>query len=110
MAFASELSEAEEVYKSYYDDLHEDDDHIQDDTRDPVALMSATDEDNMYYDQAKRAPDKQNYMEAIVKEVNDHITSNNWVLIPRSQVPKGIKVGDYVWSMKRKRDIKTRKV
>jgi hypothetical protein len=64
----------------------------------------------MYYDQAMRAPDKHNYVEAIVKELNDHITSNHWVLIPRSQVPKGIKVLDYVWSMKRKRDIKTQKV
>jgi hypothetical protein len=110
MAFASELSEAEEVDESYYDALHEDDYHIQDYMRDPVAFMSATDEDTMYYDQAMRAPDKKNFVEAIVKEVNDHITSNHWVFIPRSQVPKGIKVLDSVWSMKRKRDIKTRKV
>jgi hypothetical protein len=109
MAFASELSETEEVDESYYDALHEDDYHIQDDMRDPMSFMSATDEDTMYYDQAMRAPDKHNFVEAIFKEVNDHITSNHWVLIPRSQVPKGIQVLDYVWSMKRKRDINTRK-
>jgi hypothetical protein len=64
----------------------------------------------MYYDQSMRAPDKHNFVEAIFKGVNDHITSNHWIFIPRSQVPKGIKVLDYVWSVKRKRDINTRKV
>jgi hypothetical protein len=110
MAFTSELSEAEDVDESYYDVLHEDDYRIQDDMKDPVAFMSSTDEDTMYYDQAMRAPDKQNFIEAIVKEVNDHITSKHWILIPRSKVPKGVKVLDSVWSMKRKRDIKTQKV
>jgi hypothetical protein len=110
MAFASELSEAEDVDEAYYDILHEDDYCIQDDMRDPLAFMSSTDEDTMYYDQAMWAPDKQNFIEAIVKEVNDHITSKHWILIPMSQVPKGVKVLDSVWSMKRKRDIKTRQV
>jgi hypothetical protein len=75
MTFASELSEAEDVDEAYYDILHEDDYRIQDDMRDPVAFMSSTDEDTMYCDEAIRAPDKQNFIEAIVKEVNDHITS-----------------------------------
>jgi hypothetical protein len=88
MAFASELSEVTDVDESYYDVLHEDDYRILDDMKDPVAFMSSTDEDTMYYDQAMRSPDKQNFIEAIVKEVNDHITSKHWILIPRSKVPK----------------------
>jgi hypothetical protein len=36
MAFASELSEAEDVDEAYYDVLHEDDYRIQDDMRDPI--------------------------------------------------------------------------
>jgi hypothetical protein len=107
MAFASELSEAEDVDEAYYDVLHEYDYRIQDDITDPVEFMSAIDEDTMYYDQFMRSPDKQNFIEAIVKEVNDHITSKHWILIPRSQVPKGINVLESVWSMKRKRDIQT---
>jgi hypothetical protein len=110
MPLAAELSEAEEADKSYYDALHTYDYRIQDDMRDPVAFVPATYDGTMYYDQAMRAPDKHNCVEAVVKEVNDHITSNHWILIPRSQVPKGVKVWDSVWSMKRKRDIKTRKV
>jgi hypothetical protein len=46
----------------------------------------------------------------VVKEVTDHITSKHWALIIRSQVPKGVKVLDAAWSMKRKRDIQTRNV
>jgi hypothetical protein len=110
MAFAMELSQVEEAYEAYYDALHEDEYRIQDDMRGQVAFMSATDEDDVYYDQAMRGPDRQNFVEAVVKEVNDHIISKHLVLIPRSQVPKGVRVSDSVWSMKRKRDIKTRKV
>jgi hypothetical protein len=109
-AFTAELSEAEEADEAYYHALHEYQYRIQDDMRDPIAFMSATDEDTMHYHQAKRAPHKHNFLEAVVKEANDHITSKHWVLIPRFQVPKGVKVLDSVWSMKRKRDIKTRKV
>jgi hypothetical protein len=47
--------------------------------RDPIAFMSATDEDAMYYDSTTRAPDKQNFVEAVIKEVNDHITSKHLV-------------------------------
>jgi hypothetical protein len=57
-----------------------------------------------------RAPYRQNLVEAVVKEVNDHITSKHWKLIPKSQVSKVVRVLDLVWYMKRKRDIKTRKV
>jgi hypothetical protein len=73
MAFATELSEAEEADESYYDALHEDDYCIQDDMRDPTGFIKATYEDTMYYEQAMRAPEKQNFVDAAVKEVNDHI-------------------------------------
>jgi hypothetical protein len=104
------MSKAADVDEAYYDALHEDDYRIQDDMKDPVAFMSSTDEDTMCFDQDMKAPDKQNFFEAIVKEVNDHITSKHWILIPRSKVPEGVKVLDSVWYMKRKRDIKTRKI
>jgi hypothetical protein len=77
MAFASKRSEVADVDESYYDVLYEDDYRIQDDMKDPVAFMSSTDEDTMYYDQAMRAPDKKKLIEAIVKEVNNRITSKH---------------------------------
>jgi hypothetical protein len=63
MAFAAELSEAEDADETYYDALHEDDYRIQDDMRDSAVFMSATDEENLYYDQATRASDKHNFVE-----------------------------------------------
>jgi hypothetical protein len=110
MAFAADFSETEEVDESYYNALHEYGYRIQDEMKDPVHFMYATDEETMYYYPAMRAPDWRNSMEAVVKEVNEHITSKHWKLIPKYQVPKGVKVLDWVWSMKSKIDIKTRKV
>ena len=48
-------------------------------------------------------------MQAIVKEVNDHIENeHSWELaVPVNDVPEGTKILDSVWSMKRKRDFKT---
>jgi len=77
---------------------------------DPIRFKANSDPDTMYYHQAMRAPDKEQFLAVIVKEINDHITNNYWQLVPKSEVPAGTKVLDLVWSMKRKRDICTREV
>jgi hypothetical protein len=64
----------------------------------------------MYFHQAMKAPDRDEFVKAIVKEMNDHIVSKNWELVPRKDIPEGVKVLDSVWAMKRKRDISTHKV
>ena len=94
----------------YYCSLHEDDYRIQDELTNPIAFLAKADEDTMYFHQAMAAPDKHQFIKAIVKEVNDHIDREHWILIPRNDVPEGVKILDSVWSMKRKRDIKTREV
>ena len=98
------------AYSAYYDVLHEDDYIMQDQMCDPIAFKASSDPDTMYYHQAMTAPDRQHFLSAIVKEVNDHITNNHWALIPREEVPEGTKILDSIWAMKRKRDIKTREV
>ena len=95
---------------TYYEPLHEEDFKLQDDMKDPIGFKASTDPDTMYYHQAMKAPDKEQFISAIVKEINDHITNNHWQLVPKSEVPAGTKVLDSVWSMKRKRDIRTREV
>jgi hypothetical protein len=57
-----------------------------------------------------KAPDRNEFVNAIVKEMNDRIVSKNWELVPRQEVPKGMKVLDSIWDMKRKRDILTHKL
>ena len=91
----------------YYHDLEY---KTQDAMHDPISFMSAMTGDTMYYDQAIREPDAPEFIKSIVKEVNDHIEAKHWELIPREQVPEGVTVLPSVWSMKRKRNIKTRQV
>jgi hypothetical protein len=38
-----------------------------------------------------KAPDQDEFVKAIVKEINDHIVSKNWELVPRQDVPPGIR-------------------
>ena len=94
----------------YYHALHEDDFELQDKMRDPIAFKANSDPDTMYYHQAIRAPDRKEFLKAIIKEINDHIDGNHWALIPKEEVPEGEKILDSVWAMKRKRDIKTQQV
>jgi hypothetical protein len=90
--------------------MHGDEYRIQDEMADPIAFLAKADEDTMYFHQAMKAPDKKEFVKAIVKEMNDHIVAKNWELVPREDVPEGVRVLDSVWAMKRKRDILTRKV
>lgn len=94
----------------YYDVLHQEDYSLQDEMNDPIAFKASTDPDTMYYHQAMQAADSEAFLQAIVKEINDHIEGNHWGLIPSSSVPQGAKILDSVWAMKRKRDIKTQQV
>lgn len=55
-------------------------------------------------------PDKKQFVEAMEKEVRDQSENGNFSAIHRSKLPKGATVLPAVWQMKRKRDIRTRKV
>jgi hypothetical protein len=80
LAFAAERNyiQEEEAEERYYDAMHEDEYRIQDDMTDPIAFLAKADEDTMYFHQAMKAPDKEEFVKAIVKEMNDHIVANNW--------------------------------
>jgi glutamine synthetase adenylyltransferase len=110
LAFAAESNNVQEAEERYYDVMHEDEYRIQDEMTDPIAFLANTDEETMYFHQEMKVPDRNEFVKAIVKETNGHIVSKNWELVPRQEVPSGIKVLDYVWDMKQKRDILTRKV
>ena len=46
----------------------------------------------------------------MIKEVTDKIKNGNLSLIKREEIPEGRTILPEVWKMKRKRDIKTRKI
>jgi hypothetical protein len=98
------------AFSAYYKAMHQEDYLLQDEMMNPVAFMASSNQDTMYFHQAMKAPDRKQFMQAVIKEVNDHIENKNWELIPRDKVPKGTTILPSVWSMKRKRDIKTQQV
>ncbi|KAL7563107.1 hypothetical protein ACA910_012291 [Epithemia clementina (nom. ined.)] len=83
---------------------------IQRAMEDPVAFAATADPDTMYLHEAMREPDRDQFMLAMQKEIHDHESRKHWEVVPKSQVPKGTKIIDMVWSMKRKRRIDTREI
>jgi hypothetical protein len=74
------------------------------------AYSASTDPDVLYLHQAMAAPDKQEFKNAMVKEVNSHSDNVNWIVMDREDVPDGHKVLPAIWAMRRKRDIESRSV
>ena len=93
-----------------HDETMEKELQLQDDMADPIAFAASSDPDNMYLHEAMKAPDKKQFMKAMVKEVDSHQDNEHWELKKRSSIPAGKKVLPAVWAMKRKRRIATREI
>ena len=97
-------------YDKYYDVWHEKDFKIQDHMHNPISFVAISNNDTMYWHQAMKQPDAEEFKKAAIKEFDDHCQRKHWILIDRSQVPHGKNVLPSVWAMKRKRDILTGKI
>ena len=74
------------------------------------AMKATTDPGTMYFHEAMREPDREQFKEAMVKEMNAQLTSKTLELLHKSQVPQGATILPAVWQMKRKRRIHTREI
>ena len=83
---------------------------LQDQQLDPVAFATLADPNVMHLHEALKEPDCDKFLEAMDKEVQDHVKQGHWTIIHRSQVPEDQRILDAVWSMKRKQRIATREV
>ena len=83
---------------------------LQDQQLDPVAFATSADPDVMHLHQALGEPDRDKFIEAMDKEVQDHVKRGHWKIIHREEVPTDQRILDAVWSMRRKRRIATREV
>ena len=83
---------------------------IQKSLENPLAFAASDNPDILYWDQAMKAPDRAQFVEAVGTELEGHEKMGNYEPIPLSQVPKGTKLIDMVWSMRHKRRIKTQEV
>jgi hypothetical protein len=73
-------------------------------------MAASADPDTMYYHEAMREPDKENFIKAMWKEFNDMLTRGVIEIVKKCKVPEGVKLFPAVWAMKRKRNIMTREV
>ena len=84
---------------------------IATDYDDPLYVYKSTaDPDTLYHHEAMKQIDKKEFQKAMQKEIDDRMKNNNYSIIKRSHVPKGASILPAVWQLRRKRDIKTRKI
>eukprot|EP00957_Ditylum_brightwellii_P108757 8296494-Ditylum_brightwellii.AAC.1 len=77
---------------------------------DPIAYAAKNDLDTVYFHQAMKEPDREQFIMAVITEINGHCERKHRELVPMTQVPLGTNILDSVWAMKRKQDIKAQKV
>ena len=58
--------------------------------------------DILYWDQVMKAHDHDKFIEAVKIELDGHEKMGNYEPIPLDKLPKGTKLIDMVWSMRRK--------
>ena len=81
--------QAEYYNQRYYEAIHHDDYKIQDEMQYPLAYLSSSDPDTMYFDQAMNQTNRKEFLNEAVREVNSHCELNHWKLLPRKELPKG---------------------
>jgi len=75
-----------------------------------LAFKANADPDAMCRHEAVKEPDKDEFVKAMHKEIEDQMNNGNFSIVRRSEVPGGKAILPAAWQMKRKRDIKTRQV
>jgi hypothetical protein len=53
----------------------------------PISMMSSSDPDTMYYHEISQQNDKNEFMNAMEFEINNHTTKRHWVLTKRCTIP-----------------------
>jgi transposase InsO family protein len=77
----------------------------------PLLAMTATnDPDTLYYHEAMKANDKEDFIKSMYDEVQGQIQNKVYSPVLRSSVPKNIKILPAVWVMRRKRKSRTGEV
>ncbi len=93
-----------------YEYLHDSHLDLQECMRHPIMLLSEMMGDIIYLHQALDQPDAREFVEAVIKEINDHINNNRWKLISCTEVPEDTEVVPSVWAMQCKQDLMMEKV
>jgi hypothetical protein len=82
---------------------------LQKQMRNPIAFHAEMMGDHVSSTSAKTAQCKK-IVQAVIKEVNGQVDSNNWTLQKRSKVPEDVQIVSSIWSLQRKCDLTTNEV
>ena len=52
-----------------------------------IAFATSADPDIMYYHQAMKEPDHEQFRRSVLKEIRDHETNQHWKVIPKQSIP-----------------------
>ena len=83
---------------------------LQERMENPMAFHAEMMGDIMYYHQAIKQPDAQEFVKAVVNEVEAHVRNKHWELVRRDQVPSDTDILPAIWAMRRKRNLTTNEV
>jgi hypothetical protein len=83
---------------------------LQEQMRNPIVFHAEMMGDIMYLQQALTQPNVKEFVRAVIKEVNGHVDSINWMLRKQSKVPEDVQIVPSVWHLRRKRDLTTNEV
>ena len=53
-----------------------------------ISFIAKSDPDTMYLEEALRQPDRDEFIKAMYKELNDHIGHKHWKVVPLKSVPQ----------------------
>ena len=103
-ALEAELSVEQGPYNVTFEVLVVPNNEAEIETMNPLIAMAASaDPDTMYWHETMSQPDRKQFLEAAVKEVNDQTKNRNWEVVHQTEVPSDASILPAVWSMKRKR-------
>jgi hypothetical protein len=86
VAFSSQIDGEALYYQNYGEE------DLQREMQDPIAFAAKTsDPDTFHYGIAMKQPDHAEFIKAMKEEVNAQTENGHWELLPRSQVPEGVK-------------------
>ena len=57
--------------------MHEDDYLLQDQMNDPIAFLATANKDTLYYHEATKAPDRDEFLAAMQKEFDSHVNKHH---------------------------------
>jgi hypothetical protein len=68
------------------------------------SVAASSDPNTMTFYEAMQAPDREEFIKAMKKELHNHIKRKHWTIVPLKSIPPHKRAIPMIWSMKFKKD------